>query len=103
MKKSKLLKIFGTYNKKQWNRIVSVVKKNTADKNSSFRRTKRNRLTLMANCFNYGKSRLIKIEKEVADLADWGSIYLFTVRRLHNVLASIKGSGLYISRVKEFY
>ena len=60
MKKSKLLKIFGTYNKKQWKRIVSVVKKNTADKNSSVRRTKENRLTLISNCFNYGKSRLIK-------------------------------------------
>ena len=45
----------------------------------------------------------LKIEKEVADLADWGSIYLFTVRKLHNVLASIKGSGLYTSRLKEFY
>ena len=60
MKKSKLLKIFGTYNKKRWKRIMSVVKKNTADKNSSVRRTKPNRLMLVSNCFNYGKSRLIK-------------------------------------------
>ena len=48
---------------KQWKRIVSFVKKNNADKNSSVKRTKQIRLMLPSNCAVCGKKNqsLLKI------------------------------------------
>ena len=51
---------------KQWKRIVSFVKKNNADKNSSVKRTKQIRLMLPSNCAVCGKKNqsLLKIKKQ---------------------------------------
>ena len=35
---------------KRWKRLVSAVKKNTANENSSVRKTKQNKLTLSPDC-----------------------------------------------------
>ena len=51
------MEMFWVSCKKQWKYIGSLVKKYTANKNSSIRKIKQNRLIILSNCTICGKKK----------------------------------------------